>query len=276
MPVQFGPINMSTRKAHQNFRPVDGWWTPSLQKLRRAAALGALLALVMALLPSAPAGASPATSDMRSHVLVFGGTGRLGSEIVERLDPEEFEITVFARSSSSRDRLKGLQINYAIGDLLDQESVVAALRGQQFDYVIDASARRNYPGRFYEIAMQNILAGLRDSEVEQFILHGSIGAGDSAAVFSGAIYARMRGIMADKTAAEQLLERSGMPYTIIRNGAIKVFETPATGTARLTENTGRMGTITRPDLAVLTMQCLGESTCLNITFHAVDPSWDDE
>ena len=45
---------------------------------------------------------------------------------------------------------------------------------------------------------------------------------------------------------------------------------PATGTARLTEDTGAMGPITRADLAVLTMGCLYIEACFNKIYHAVD------
>jgi hypothetical protein len=49
--------------------------------------------------------------------------------------------------------------------------------------------------------------------------------------------------------------------------------TPATGTAQLTEDVAVMGTITRADLAVLTMECLDNPDCMNRTFHAVDDSY---
>jgi len=219
----------------------------------------------------APAGA---LASRRKRVLVLGGTGRLGAEIIARLDPDSFDITVLARPTSSRERLSGLSVDYVTGDLLERESLQTALAERRFEYVIDASARRNHPGKFYAIAMQNLLAALRDTGVQQFILHGSIGAGESASVFSADMYARMRGVMQDKTAAETLLQASGIPFTIIRNGIIKPEGTPATGSARLTDDTATMGAVTRPDLAELTLECLGVERCLNTTLHAIDPHWD--
>ena len=47
---------------------------------------------------------------------------------------------------------------------------------------------------------------------------------------------------------------------------------PPTLPARLTEDVTVMGTITRLDLAALTLQCLDVTDCMNKTYHAVDDS----
>jgi len=210
------------------------------------------------------------------NILVLGGTGRLGAEIVASLTTAGHPVTVFARPNSDRSRLKDLSVNYIVGDLLDGSGVLAELNGEKFDYVIDASARGPSNDPFYSDVMKNILTALQVREVQQFILHGSIGAGNSADVFTAAMYKRMRKVMQAKTEAENLLIQSGIPYTIIRNGVIKLDGTAATGTAVLTEDATKMGTVTRPDLATLTMQCLGVENCLNKTFHALDASWESD
>lgn len=210
------------------------------------------------------------------RALVLGGTGRLGAAIVEQLRAAGYPVTVLAREDSDRARLAELEVDYVTADLLDAAALQNALAKRRFSYVIDASARGSYTPPFYEAVMQNTLAALDPAPVRQFILHGSIGAGDSASVFSAAMYARVAGVMAEKTAAEELLKASGLPYTIIRNGVIKRDGTAATGTAELTEDTQRMGTVTRTDLAALTLDCFDSDACLNKTLHAVDASWADE
>jgi uncharacterized protein YbjT (DUF2867 family) len=210
---------------------------------------------------------------MAKTALVLGGTGRLGAPIAAQLVDAGYTVTVFARPNSDRARLADLPIDYIMGDLLDGDSVSSAVHGKSFDIVVDASARGPNPEPFYVAVMENILAALDAKNVKQFILHGSIGAGNSKNVFSDAMYKRMRGVMAEKTQAEELLKASGIPYTIIRNGVVKLDGTPATGTAELTEDPAVMGSVTRPDLAALTMQCLANKACINKTLHAVDPSW---
>jgi len=205
-------------------------------------------------------------------VLVFGGTGRLGAPIVQGLVEAGYPVTVFARPSSTHERLAGLDIRYVQGDLMQADSVVSALDGHAFTYVIDASARGASRDPFYATAMRNILAALDTDPVRQFILHGSVGAGDNMEKFPGVGFERMRDVMLAKGEAEALLKRSGLPYTIIRNGMLRPDGTPATGTARLTEDDSVLDTTTRLDLAALTLQCLNNPACMNKTLHAVDTS----
>jgi len=203
-------------------------------------------------------------------VLVFGGTGRLGTPIVRLLIEAGYPVTVFARSTSDRSRLAGLDVTFIVGDLMDADSVDQAVQGKRFRFVIDATSRGASRDSFYDTAMQNILHAVAASHVYQFILHGSVGAGDNMQNFPDFGFDRMRDLMLAKGKAETLLISSGLGYTIIRNGIVKPDGTPATGTAWLTEDDRVLGSVTRLDLATLTMQCLDNQQCMNKIFHAVD------
>jgi len=226
-----------------------------------------LFATLLAMLLNAPTRATDP-----DNVLVFGGTGRLGAAIVTLLVEADYAVTVFARPTSDRGRVDGLDVAYITGDLTDADSVVAAVDGRTFAYVIDASARGRSRDSFYATAMRNILTAVADSDVRQFILHGSIGAGDNMQQFPGVGFERMRAVMAAKGEAEGLLKASGIRYTIIRNGIVQADGTPATGRARLTEDDTALTAVTRLDLAALTLQCLNNPACMDRTFHAVDDS----
>lgn len=212
-----------------------------------------------------------ATADESNRVLVFGATGRLGAPIVELLIEAGYPVTVFARPTSSRERLADLDVDYVTGDLLDGDSVMVAVNEQPFRFVIDASAKDRGETGFYDRAMRHILAAVADSQVRQFILHGSVGAGDNVKNFPDIPFGRMLDTLRSKGEAEDRLKASGINYTIIRNGRILPDGTPATGTAELTEDDTVMANITRADLADLTMQCLDNPDCFNKTFHARDP-----
>ena len=79
-------------------------------------------------------------------------------------------------------------------------------------------------------------------------------------------------VLEAKGEAEDLLKASGIVYTIIRNGRIMQDGTPATGNASLSRDDTTMSKITRADLAILTLWCLGNPDCFDKTFHAVDDS----
>jgi hypothetical protein len=51
---------------------------------------------------------------------------------------------------------------------------------------------------------------------------------------------------------------------------VRLDGTPATGTASLIEDTSVNGPVTRADLALLTMECIGNKACFNRIYHAVD------
>ena len=205
-----------------------------------------------------------------NDVLVFGGTGRLGAPIVTLLVEAGYPVTVFARPTSDRGRLESLDVRYATGDLLNVDDVVAAFGQGDYRFVIDATSRRGNDGIFYDDAMAHILRGASVGNVRQILYHGSIGAGDNMKEFPDIDYSRMRDVMLAKGRAEELLIASGVTYTIIRNGMVRVDGTPATGTAALIEDTSVNGPVTRADLALLTMECIGKEACFNRIYHAVD------
>lgn len=213
---------------------------------------------------------TPTFADTGGAALVFGGTGRLGAPIVRLLIEAGHPVTVFARETSDRGRLEGLDVEYLVGDLADPDSVVTAVDGRRFRFVVDASARGRNRDPFYATAMQGILAAVADSNVQQFILHGSVGAGDNMQKFPDVGFERMSEVMRAKGEAEALLRESGINYTIIRNGFVEPDGTPASGTASLTEDDTVLSSVTRLDLAALTMWCLDNADCMNKTFHAVE------
>jgi hypothetical protein len=122
--------------------------------------------------------------------------------------------------------------------------------------------------------MANIIAGAKGGDVQQIILHGSVGAGKNIEQFPQVNFGRMRSTLAAKGRAEQLLIDSGIGYTIIRNGILLSADLPPTRTARLSTDQRLMRKVTRADLGLLTVKCLGNPDYMNGIWHAVDDSQD--
>ena len=205
-------------------------------------------------------------------VLLLGGTGRLGSEIVKGLTEAGETFVVLVRPTSNRERLDGLDLTYVVGDMLSDADMERVFREGSFRAVIDASAiARGGDANFY-IDSQRIISRLaKQTGVKQIILHGAIGAGDSADLyFMENVPEEQRQSMASKTVAETILIDSGVPYTIIRNMTLLPLETRESGNASLTRDRGVMGPVTRDGLGRLTMECLDNEGCLNSIFHATD------
>ena len=96
--------------------------------------------------------------------------------------------------------------------------------------------------------------------------------GDSAMAYSEEARARTKDSMAERFAAEEDLKASGLTYVIIRTGIIAPEGTGPTGKAELTEDRMSLGAVTRTDLAEMTVACMGNDACANMTFAAEDNS----
>ena len=145
-------------------------------------------------------------------VLVTGGTGHLGQDLVDRLVRTGHQVRIFARSRRAR-----ADVEWAIGDLVTGEGLPTALRGVHT--VINAAthspiARRGgfRPVDFFTSPSDVDAEGTRrlldlsqQASVRHF-LHVSIVGLDDASL----PYARV------KLAGERMVRESGLPWSVVR------------------------------------------------------------
>lgn len=237
--------------------------------------IGLLAPLALAIAAPAPGTAASGAPGGPVEVMVFGGTGQLGAEIVRRLVARGDQVTVFTRPGSDRERLDGLPVRFVEGDLMQPAQVEAAFRGRRVDAVITAVRVEDGNPRFYATLMPPLTAAAKAAGVRQFIHSSAVGAGANAAKFASAGWDRVPGLLGrlqDQGVGEDVLRQSGLPFTIIRNTRLWPDGTPPTGKAELTEDDGWLGPMTRADLAALTVSCLGRAACLGKTYHVRDSS----
>lgn len=203
-------------------------------------------------------------------VLVFGATGRLGAAIVKALPADIGPVTAFARHGSDRTLLAGTAVNYVEGDALSAADVARAIQTVKPEIVINAMAKGNFQGPFYETTQEYITAAAKAHGVKQIIFVGALGAGDSRPVYPERRWKMFGPAITDKDNAEKAIMASGVGYTIIRNDQIVSDSVPATGKAQLTEDQRAMGAITRADLGALIAGCAGAPRCMNKIYHGVD------
>jgi uncharacterized protein YbjT (DUF2867 family) len=225
--------------------------------------LAVLLGVFAALAPAHAADAG---------VLVLGGTGQLGAEVVKSLVAAGEKVSVLARPTSNRARLDGLPVIFVTGDMLSDADMERVFKARSYRVVVDASnAPFDGPQDFYEKSQRIVSKWAAATGVRQLILHGAIGAGDSAALIDvGQAMEVQRKAIASKTVAEQVLVASGVPYTIVRHLSLLPAQFKESGQARLSTDRSVVGAVTRDGLARLTRECLDNPRCLNVVFHAVD------
>jgi uncharacterized protein YbjT (DUF2867 family) len=235
-------------------------------------ALGvALCAAVASLAPSASF-ADSHTAAEPGGVLVFGGSGRTGTMIVDELLAKGEAVTVFVRPSSSRARLDGRDVAFAVGDAMNSADVDAAFAAAKPRVVINTIGGRGTQAGFWDTTQMNMTAAAKKHGAKEVIFLSSVGVGDSAVTYSEAARARTKDSMDERFAAEEDMKASGLDYVIIRTGIIAPEGTAATGQARFTEDRMSLKPIARADLANLTVDCIGNPACRNKTFAAEDDS----
>lgn len=211
------------------------------------------------------------------HVMVFGATGKLGLEITEDLTVRGDKVTAFVRSTSDRSALEPLGVDFVVGDVMDLDSVVAALEQGEYDAVISAIASRGPDPTPDFQGNANVADGAVATGVRRAILISTIGAGDSKDATPLLSQLALRNILPLKTQAENHWYASDLDYTIIRPGGLP--PSPGTGGGILSENRATMGFITRADLARLVVGVLDDDRTIGKTLAAVDPArsrpWDD-
>ena len=213
-----------------------------------------------------------------NKILVLGGNGQLGSEIVKDLVAEGKHTTVMVRATSNLSRIENLDVKYVIGDILVEEDVKRIFAQSKYHTVIDAlAAGRNIEDSFYSESQKLISKYASENGVKHMILHGAIGAGESRNLFNKTALEGTTGagrgltsIFSSKDRAEKTLISSGVTYTIMRHLTLLPLEIKESGNAEITEDQKIIGAISRDGLARLTMECLDNPRCFNKIFHAVD------
>lgn len=209
-------------------------------------------------------------------VLVFGGTGKLGSEVVKDLVEAGETVTVLSRPTSDRSRLDRFDVNFIVGDMLVDADIERVFKSANFRAVVDASGQvMGGADSFYYESQKLITKWAKATGVKQIILHGATGAGDSARMFNFEnVSDFQRTAIEAKSVAEDILVDSGVPYTIIRHLTLLQMTYSESGAARLSDDTTTVGPVTRDGLARLTLECLDAPRCMNQIFHAVDDEVD--
>jgi nucleoside-diphosphate-sugar epimerase len=76
---------------------------------------------------------------MRNSVLVTGGSGFIGSRLIEKLVDKDYEVTAILRKTSKRDHLPLEKIKIVEIDLTDFQGILDFFTLNSFDYIIHAA-----------------------------------------------------------------------------------------------------------------------------------------
>ena len=98
--------------------------------------------------------------------LVTGGTGFVGAHVARALVERGYTVRILRRSTSRLDLVEDLACEHAVGDVMDYDSLVAAMQGVEWVFHTAAVADywRNDPARIYAVNVDGTANVLRAAE----------------------------------------------------------------------------------------------------------------
>ena len=186
-------------------------------------------------------------------LLIIGGTGGLGKELVRQALARDHEVTVMARNPSAVSS-EDYHLRVVRGDVLDAESLGRAVAGQEA--VLNAlgtpSPRR--PSTLLEEGTKNIVEAMERQGVRRMVCVTILGTGDSGRRHGNLFYRLfvlgffVSPMLEDKERQEEVIRVSRLDWTIVRPP--RYTDEPKSGGYRVIgDGGGRVGRIGRADLA---------------------------
>jgi len=191
---------------------------------------------------------------------LLGGSGRIGSEVVDMLLADDHEVQVLARSAAAVRPAAGLTVTE--GDALDPASVAAVVRGA--DAVVSALGPRGAksPG-LLAAAAANTVGAMNDAGVRRLIAVSAAGAFIGADPDSGALTKLilprvLAKPFADVRRMEDVIRASGLEWTLVRPA--RLVGGLATGRYRTRSDFPPQGgvKVSRADVAQFVVDAIGQ------------------
>lgn len=197
-------------------------------------------------------------------ILIVGANGQTGKRVIEILNSSQsFKPVAMIRDEKQKEVFEDMGVETVLADL--EKDVEHAVKG--IDKVIFAAGSGAHTGEDKTLAVdQNGAIKLIDASkkagVKKFVMLSSMGADEPSK------HEKLKVYLEAKHKADEHLRKSGIPYSIIRPGAL----TDDLGLAKvkLAEKLQEQGEISRDDVAFLLVMSLADPLVKNRTIEAVE------
>uniref|UniRef100_A0A6N2LAA4 NmrA-like domain-containing protein n=1 Tax=Salix viminalis TaxID=40686 RepID=A0A6N2LAA4_SALVM len=176
----------------------------------------------------------------KSKILLIGGTGYIGKFIAEASIKEGHPTFLLVRESTLSspaksiiiNNFKNLGVNFLVGDLLDHESLVKAIK--QVDVVISSIAHDQVDNQV------NIIAAIKEAgNIKRFFPSEFTTDVDRSHIVEPAT-----GLAASKAKIRRAIEAEGIPYTCVASNCFAGFFLPALNRP----SSGGLGSFLQPNV----------------------------
>jgi NADH dehydrogenase len=152
--------------------------------------------------------------DLFVMVLITGSTGFIGKVLLKQLVGIDVDVRIFLKPSSQSPSLpRGIAFDVAVASSSDLRGIRAALNGIQT--VIHLASNERYGQRGYDTdreiqGTRNLADAAAEAGIEQIIFLSHLGANSTSAY----------PVLRTKAIQEEVIRKSGVPYTIIRSSIV--------------------------------------------------------
>jgi len=136
---------------------------------------------------------------MANKILITGGTGTVGSFLLEKLAATDANVRALVRSQGKAERIEASGLEAVIGDLDKPETLPAALDGVEKVFLLTSPTERQAE------LEGNVIAAAKNAGVSHLVKLSAIGAGPDAPP-----------LIRDHYLIEQEIESAGIPHTHLR------------------------------------------------------------
>lgn len=234
--------------------------------MKRASMASGLCAVFVTLaLLTAGCSGMGAAPEAQNVVLVAGATGGTGRALVRDLGAQGYVVRALVRDEDKARVVLGDDIEYALGDVREIDTLLAAMDGVTFVISAIGSSRSdptNNPEAVDYGGVKNLADAAAATGIRQLVLVSSSGVTDEDHFLNKAF----DNVLIWKLKGEEALRASGVPYTIVRPGGL--VNTPGGEFSVVFaqgDTTG--GRISRQDVALICVAALQEKSAINKTFE---------
>lgn len=227
-----------------------------------------LVALVFAVSAFADHHESDTGESDKGLVLVAGATGGTGRATVSELLRQGYRVRAFVRNIDSAHEKLGTEIEFAVGDVRNRDSIDAALDGVSA-VVSSIGAGRGDPSNGPEFVdyggVKNLVEGAVDAGATQFVLVSSRG----VTQVNQRLNKMFGNILIWKYLGEEAVRNSGIAYTVIRPGGLSDDPGGEHAFDFLQGDAAAEGRIPRADVARVVVAALSMPEAKGKTFELV-------
>lgn len=231
-------------------------------------AIGALAFSLRAQQPATTFDAQARETGDGTSYLIFGATRNTGLMVARILVERGDRVTAFVRPTSNIADLEELDVEIAVGDAMEIDTVRAAMAAGDFDAVLTTIGCFSCDPPPDYVGNANIFRAASGAGIDRVVLVTTIGPGESFDSLPGLSARFLADMIPLKEKAEDALRASGLDFTIVRPGGLRSDN--RTGNGILSEDRQAFGYIFRKDLAELIVAVLDDDRTIGKTFAAID------